>query len=154
MACLSVIVQLDGFQHGDEEFHVKAVAMTTTADRTYRVRRFDSSELLANSKAAIQTYRLQAEQHGWPLNSPGLPQCAVETVILTFLQDALLDAAEVGNPVPPSIIIWTKGRNQERLFSSYLLAVQPLPMPIIVRNLPACAETSHPHSGGFSDNPT
>jgi len=64
-----------------------------------------------------------------------LPQCAAKTALFTFLQDTLLNTLEVGNPVPTSIVLWTKGREMVDVFSTLALALAPLPVPVLVKNL-------------------
>lgn len=97
----------------------------------YQLRRFESTDLLTPDRDHLMTYRAQSVQHGWHLNSAGLPQCATETALLTFQQDALLNAFEVGHPVPTSVILWTKGHDMPTRFSRLALALAPL----LVRNL-------------------
>ena len=64
MAYLSVIALADGFQHADEPFFFKALALGDVATKTYRIRQFDSTPLLTSSATAIQTYRYQSHLHG------------------------------------------------------------------------------------------
>lgn len=101
----------------------------------FQLRRFESTDLLTHDREHLLRYRVQSEQHGWNLNSTGLPQCASETALLTFLQDALLNAFEEGNPVPTSKVLWTKGREMVNVFSMLALVLVPLPMPVVVKNL-------------------
>ena len=98
MAYLSVIALADGFQHADEPFFFKALALGDVATKAYRIRQFDSTPLLTSSATAIQTYRYQSHLHGWDLHSTGLPQCAVETCLLSFLQEFILDVFEGMQP--------------------------------------------------------
>ena len=52
----------------------------------YHFQRFELTDLLTHDRDHLLTYRVQSKQHGWHLNSAGLPQCAAETALLTFLQ--------------------------------------------------------------------
>ena len=65
MAYLSVIALADGFQHADEPFFFKALALGDVATKTYRIRQFDSTPLLTSSATAIQTYRYHAVTSPW-----------------------------------------------------------------------------------------
>ena len=71
MACISAIVLVDGFQHGDEDFFTKALAFGSVRHQTFNLRRFDSTALLLQSPRAIATYRHQSHRHGWEINSTG-----------------------------------------------------------------------------------
>lgn len=64
MACLHVVLQIDGFQSGKGEFHFKAIGMAHPKTHTCQLRRLDKTELLSHSAAAISTYGYQARQHG------------------------------------------------------------------------------------------
>ena len=100
---------LDGFQHAVDLFFFKALALVDLRMGFYQLRQFDSTDLLSHSCDHVLTYWVQSEQHGWRLNSAGLPQYAAETALLAFLQDSLLNALEVGQQVPLSIVLWAKG---------------------------------------------
>ena len=52
MACISTIVLVDGFQHGDEDFFTKALAFGSVRHQTFNLRRFDSTALLLQSPRA------------------------------------------------------------------------------------------------------
>ena len=131
MACLSIVAQLDGFQHVADAFFLKALALVDLRTGLYQLRRFDSTDLLNHSRDHGLTYRVQSAQHGWHLNSAGLPQCAAETALLPFLQDALLNAFEVGQPVPSSIVLWAKELQSQLHLST--LAPFLLPVPVLVK---------------------
>jgi len=55
--------------------------------------------------------------------------------LVTFLQDALLNAFEVGHPVPTSTVLWTKWRVMVNVFSTLALALVPLLVLVSVKNL-------------------
>ena len=126
MAYLSTLALADGFQHADEPFFFKAVALGDVATKSYCIRQFDTTPLLTSSVTAIQTYRYQSQLHGWALHSTGLLQCAVDTCLLSFLEEFILDISEGNQPVPETITIWVKGRHQMALFSRL---VESLPCP-------------------------
>ena len=135
MSCISLVVQVDGFQYGANKFHFKAIGMTNVSDQHWQVRRFDSVNLLSHGPAALRTYRYQSNQHGWLLDSGGLPQFMIKNSLLAFLQDAILNAFEHVRPVPVTIVLWMKGINQCQLIRPILDSLQPLDLPIVVRNL-------------------
>ena len=117
---------------------LKALVLASLPQRFYQLRRFDSTELRARSSAALQTYRYQVTLHGWPLNSVGLPQCAVDVALLIFLQDTFLSLFEQGEPVPAIVAIvtiWTKGLQKVNILTELVLGLPNLAVPIIVRSL-------------------
>ena len=132
---MSVIALADGFQHADEPFFFKAFALGDVATKSYRIRQFDSTPLLTSSATAIQSYRFQSKLHGWALHSTGLPQCAVDTCLLLFLREFILDVFEGNQPVPEKITIWVKGRHQMALFSRLVESLPCLGIALLVRDL-------------------
>ncbi|KAL9962597.1 hypothetical protein ACROYT_G031713 [Oculina patagonica] len=130
MACLSLVAQADDFQHAGEEFFYKALVVLDMRTGLYQLRRFESTDLLAHDRENLMTYRVQSSQHGWHLNSAGLPQCAVETALLTFLQDALLNPFEEGHPVPTSVVLWMKGHEMVARFSALALSLAETPTTV------------------------
>lgn len=135
MACLSIVTQIDTFQHGTSPLYVKAMAFADIRSGNYAIRRCDTTELITHGADHLVTYLQQSAQHGWRLNSTGLSQSAVETVLLTVIQTALLDAFKAGQPVPTSVVLWTKGANLVRYLSAVVLAMSPLPIPVVVKDL-------------------
>ena len=135
MACIYAIVLVDGFQHGDEDFFTKALAFGSVRHQTFNLRRFDSTAPLLQSPRAIATYRHQSRLHGWEINSTGLPQFAVSTALLAFIQDMLLDEFEQGRPVPAALTLWVKELQQHAFFLDLVASLEPLPVLILVRNL-------------------
>ena len=96
---------------------------------------FNSTPLLTSSVTAIQTYWYQSQLHGWALHSTGLPQCAVDTCLLSFLQEFILDIFEGNQPVPETITIWREGRHQMALFSRLVESLPCLGMALLVWDL-------------------
>lgn len=137
MACLHVVIQIDGFQYGEGQFHFKALGMAHPKAHKCQLRRFDTTPLLGHSPAAISTCRCQARQHGWPLNSHGLPSTMAGNCVLAFLQDTLLDTAESGSLPQSRIVLWAKGLHQCRLTTSLLSELPDidLRLTLMVRNL-------------------
>lgn len=132
--CLSVIAVVDGFQHGDEPFFFKAIALGNVATKAYRIRQFDSTDLLCRSTSAMQTYGYQSNIHGWDIHTGGLPQDAAGTCISSFIQELVLDVLE-SNRKPDMTIVWTKGKDQMRLLAELVKYLPFFFMPIVVRDL-------------------
>lgn len=109
MATLSLTVETDGFQHGQDVYLIKSLALTNYSTRLRLVCLFDTSELLHGSCAAMRTSHFQSQYHGLPLEGIGLPQECAVPLILGFLQEVILDELEWGLPPPASITLWTKG---------------------------------------------
>ena len=84
------IALADGFQHADEPFFFKARTLGDVATKSYCIGQFDSTTLPTSSANAIQTYRYQPQLHSWALHPTGLPQCAMDTCLHSFLQDKKL----------------------------------------------------------------
>ena len=59
MSCLSIVAQLDGFQHAADAFFFKALALVDLRTGFYQMRRFDSTDLLSHSRDHVLTYRVQ-----------------------------------------------------------------------------------------------
>ena len=137
MACLHVVIQIDGFQSGEGEFHIKALGMAHPRTHTCQLRRCDTTELLSHSAAAIFTYRYQARQHGWKINSRGLPSTTAGNCLLAFIQDSILDTAEAGFLPTSRIVLWAKGTNQCHITTSLLSELPDiaLGLTLTVRNL-------------------
>ncbi|CAH3180071.1 unnamed protein product, partial [Porites evermanni] len=122
MAYLSVIALANGFQHADEPFFFKALALGDVATKSYRIRQFDSTPLLTSSATTIQTYQYQSQLH-------------VDTCPLSFLQKFILDIFEQNQPVPETVTIWMKGRNQMALFSRLVESLPYLGIALLVPDL-------------------
>ena len=135
MANIAAVVLVDGFQHLEDEFFTKALAFGSVWHQTFNLCRFDSTGLLLQFKRAIVTYRHQSRLHGWELNATGLPQFAVITALLAFIQDMLLDEFEQGRSVPVALTLWAKGYQQHAIFLALVATLDPLTVPILVRNL-------------------
>ena len=135
MANIAAVVLVDGFQHLEDEFFTKALAFGSVWHQTFNLCRFDSTGLLLQFPRAIVTYRHQSRLHGWELNATGLPQFAVITALLVFIQDMLLDEFEQGRSVPVALTLWAKGYQQHAIFLALVATWDPLTVPILVRNL-------------------
>lgn len=135
MACIAAVVLVDGLKRLEDEFFTKALAFGSVWHQTFKFCRFDSTGLLQQFPQAIATYRHQSHLHGWEINATGLPQFAAITALLTFIHDMLLDEFEQGRPVPVALTLWAKGYQQHAFFLALVATLDPLPVPILVRNL-------------------
>ena len=135
MTYLSVITLADGFQHAEEPFFFKALTLGDMATKSYRIHQFDLTPLLTSSATTIQTYQYQSQLHGWALHATGLPRCAVDACLLSFLQEFILDVFEQNQPVSDTVTIWMKGRNQMALFSRLVESLPYLGMALLLRDL-------------------
>lgn len=121
MDVLSLIVDLDGFQHKNDPFAVKCLAVTCNRTRSTFTKMFDTTALLTSaSPAALQTYRRQTLHHGLALASSGLPQYMASTMVQHGINDIVLKLMERGEQPPKSIVIWVKGRSKNALVQSFL----------------------------------
>ena len=127
MACIAAVVLVDGFQHLEEEFFTKALAFGSVWHQTFNLCQFDLTGLLLQFPQAIATYWHQSSLHGWELNATGLPQFAVITALLAFIQDMLLDKFEQGRPVPVALTLWQKDTSNMPFFLPSWLPWIPCP---------------------------
>ena len=74
MSALSLVVECDGFQHGNDKFSFKCIAVARGRARMTYYRVFDTNTLLTNRPDALWTYKSQMLHHGLALASAGLPQ--------------------------------------------------------------------------------
>ena len=119
-----------------EPFNLKCLALAHYKWRKCTTRFFDTTALLHRPSAPLDTYHFQCEYHGYPINGEGLPQDNVVSILLHFIQDAILDELEHGFPVPTSTLLWTKGTSKVA-FLNHLLqtSLVPSPLPLLVRKL-------------------
>lgn len=134
MSALSFVVECDGFQHGNDEFSLKCMAVACGRARTTYYRIFNTSALLTKGPDALRTYRLQTLHHGLALASTGLPQSMARPVLIHAILEAFYDLYERGEAVPAQVIIWTKGTQKTALVRD-LVNCPGLPCPFLVRNL-------------------
>ena len=135
MACIAAVVLVDGLKRLQDEFFTKALAFGSVWHQTFKLCWFDSTGLLQQFPQAIATYQHQSHLHGWEINATGLPQFAAITALLAFIQDMLLDEFEQRRPVPVALTLWAKGYQQHAFFLALVATLDPLPVPILVRNL-------------------
>ena len=134
MSALSFIVELDGFQHGEEDFVLKCMAVSCARLRTTYFRLFDTSSLLSAGPAALRTYQYQTRHHGLALASAGLPQAMARSVLMHAVLEAFMDLSENGDLAPAQVLLWVKGTQKTALLTK-LVTIPGLPCPFLVRNL-------------------
>lgn len=106
---LDVIVTVDGFQHGEDEFKLKAMAVVAPSVAFQWLNVYHIVFLEDLLWGHLQTYCTQADHHGLVIGTSGAEQCtapdhlrwALCQVQLAYLKQRCL-------PSPP-VQIWTKG---------------------------------------------
>lgn len=134
MSALSFVVELDGFQHGEEDFVLKCLAVSCGRLRTTCFRLFDTTSLLSRGPAALRTYQYQTRHHGLALASAGLPQAMARSVLMHAVLEAFMDLSERGDLAPAQVLMWVKGTQKTALLRK-LITTPGLPCPFLVRNL-------------------
>ena len=134
MSALSFVVELDGFQHGEEDFVLKCLAVSCGRLRTTYFRLFDTTSLLSAGPAALRTYQYQTRHHGLALASARLPQAMVRPVLMHAVLEAFMDLSEHRDLAPAQVLMWVKGTQKTALLTK-LVTISGLPCPFLVRNL-------------------
>ena len=70
------------FQHREEDFLLKCLAVSFGLLRTTYFRLFDTSSLLSRAPAALQTCQYQTRHHALGLASAGLPQAMARLLLM------------------------------------------------------------------------
>jgi len=131
MSALSLVVECDGFQHGNNKFSFKCIAVARSRTRTTYYWVFDTNILLTNRPDALWTYKFQKLHHGLALASAGLPQSMARPVLIHAILEAFYDLYEWGDVAKAQLIIWVKGMQKTALVRS-LLNFPGLPCPFLV----------------------
>ena len=71
---LDVIITINGFQHGEEEFVLKAMAIVSCFHHTQWTLTYDTNYLLKRPRTHLVTYHKQSAHHGHPLLKSGIAQ--------------------------------------------------------------------------------
>ena len=135
MAFMSVVVELDGFQHGRGFFHLKALGMNSLLGRRCCIRKFDTTDLLNAGPDAWRTYCHQSATHGWPILDSGIPSSSALDSLSSFLQAAVLDELENGKTAPTTLVLWVKGQQKLLLLQDLLGSFNLEDVNVCVRNL-------------------
>lgn len=126
---LDVIITIDGFQHREEEFVLKAMAIVSCFHHTQWTRTYDTTFLLKRPRTHLVTYHHQSARHGHPLLKSGAAQFSAPKHFFSALcavQSHWL--AEKQMPVP-ALRLWTKGVQNCRFLEAWL------PRTIQIHNL-------------------
>jgi len=134
MSALSFLVELDGFQHGGEDFLLKCLTVSCGRLRTTYFPFFDTSSLLSRGPATLQTYQYQTRHHGSALATAGLPQTMARSLLMHAVLEAFIDLSERGDLAPAQMIMWVQG-TQKTALRTRLVTTSGLPCPFLVRNL-------------------
>ena len=141
-----------GFQHGNEDFHIKALAFACPAQGWWVLHQGPDLCLPNNTvfwelilwqnqghprerAAALQTYNYQASQHGYSLHLTGLPPTSTKVAIQYFIQEVLLNWIEAGNAAPTTDILLTKSLQKVHLITTLLANVTFPNIRVNLRNL-------------------
>ena len=106
---IDVIVTIDGFQHGEDEFTLKAMAVVVSAVSFQWSNLYHTAFLADRQWGHLQTYLTQANHQGHAIRTPGNAQYtapdhlrwALFQVQLAYMQKRRLPSTPVQ--------IWTKG---------------------------------------------
>ena len=134
MSTLSFVVELDSFQHSEEDFVLKCLAASCGRLRTTYFHLFDTTSLLSRGSATLPAYQYQTRHHGLALASVGLPQAMACSVLMHAVLKDFMDLSERGDLAPTQVIMWVKGTQKTALVTR-LVNTPGLPCPFLVRNL-------------------
>ena len=109
MSTLSFVVELDSFQHGEDNFVLKCLAVSCGCLWNTYFRLFDTTSLLSRGSVTLQTYQSQTRYHGLALASAGLPQAMACSILMHAILKDFMDLSERGDLVPALVIMWVKG---------------------------------------------
>ena len=138
---LVVVVELDGFQHGPNEFTPKCLAVACEAPQLASQRLLQTGFLASRTREYLSTYHYQSTfVHGLPLKGPGLPQGFFSDVLRNALDELIIDCHRSSPvaPAPDHFVLFTKGANKLELLEDAVTDT-PLLLPVEYRNL----ETMH-----------
>ena len=135
MAFMSVVIELDGSQHGRGFFHIKALAMNSLFGRRCCIRKFDTTDLLNATPDAWRTYSHQSATHGRPILDSGIPSSSAMDSLSSFLEAAVLDELERVKTAPTTLVLWVKGHQKLLLLQDLLGSFTLDDLNLCVRNL-------------------
>ena len=134
MSTLSFVVELDSFQHSEEDFVLKCLAASCGRLRTTYFHLFDTTSLLSRGSATLPAYQYQTRHHGLALASVGLPQAMACSLLMHAVLKDFMDLSERQDLAPTQVIMWVKGTQKTALVTR-LVNTPGLPCPFLVRNL-------------------
>ena len=120
-----VIVTVDGFQHGEDEFTLKAMAVVAPSVAFQWSNMYHTAFLEDRLWGHLQTYRTQAYHHGYAIRTPGAAQyTAPDHLRWALCQVQLAYMKQRRLPSPP-VWIWTKGLHNSCFVATLLLQYAP-----------------------------
>ena len=100
---IDVIVTIDGFQHGEDEFTLKAMAVVASAVSFQWSNLYHTAFLADRQWGHLQTYRTQVHHHGHAIRTPGAAQyTAPDHLCWALCQVQLAYMKKKTSPVPTS----------------------------------------------------
>ena len=127
-------MDLDSFQHCEEDFLLKCLALSCGRLRTTYFCLFDTLPLLSRGPTALRTYQHQMRHHGLALALAGLPQAMACSVFMHAVLTAFrMDLSEQEDLVPTQVM-WVKGTQKTALVTQ-LVTTPGLPWLFLVQNL-------------------
>ena len=113
---LPIVVDVDGFQHGDEPFLPNSLAVACDRVEGSYSSTFDTSTSVSRPAANLSTNRYQTEPvHGLSLTSKALPQDLFPNVLTYVLYRILLECSASNSPStvrPINIVLFVKALNK------------------------------------------
>ena len=126
---LDVVVEVDGFAHGQEELTLKCLAAHCRLLHFESNENFASPGLVNRSPQQLATYKFQSDLHGFTLSSPGRPQHQAPLVLSRILCDIQRQFLLVMKaPIAP-LRVWVKGHSKSNFVRTLL------PLNFDTRNL-------------------
>lgn len=117
---LDVIITIDGFQHGKEEFVLKAMAIVSCFHHTQWTRTYDTNFLLNRPRTHLVTYHKQSAHHGHPLLKSGAAQFSAPKHFFSALCAVQCHWLEEKQMPVPALSLWTKGVQNCRFLEVWL----------------------------------
>lgn len=123
---LDVVVEIDAFAHGQEEFTLKCLAISCRQLRYEKQEHFSSDWLQHSSPTHLLTYSFQTRLHGFAIHSPGAPQPQAPLVMRQALCEIQRNYITLWNLPAPPIRVWAKGHQK----SNFVRTLLPLYMDV------------------------
>ena len=106
---LDVIVTVNGFQHGEDEFTLKAMAVVAPSVAFQWSNVYHTAFLEDRLWGHLQTYRTQTAHHGLAIGTPGAAQYTAPDHLHWALCPAQVAYLQQRCLPSPLVRIWTKG---------------------------------------------
>ena len=115
---LDVIITIDGFQHGKEEFVLKAMAIVSCFHHTQWTRTYNTN--FNRPRTHLVTYHKQSAHHGHPLLKSGAAQFSAPKHFFSALCAVQCHWLEEKQMPVPALSLWTKGVQNCRFLEVWL----------------------------------